>query len=180
MFGYEYDDWRETFKGTLSIFGSPVSVISPDRIGARLPGNEPSLFYFYKSSDKFLISVGDMENKQFVALDSEGYLCIRDRAEGFTLQNLRGESLSRVAPKGEVVINIYATALAPVMQFDGDDAFDDMDTLYNFLIVGRKLKCVNSDGDVYYMVPTGTGTWKKYPADKSFTAKPVPIVLEIK
>ncbi|KAB0494731.1 hypothetical protein [Pseudomonas vancouverensis] len=178
MFDNEYGA-RETFKGTLSIFGSPVSVISPERIGARLPGHEPTLFYFYASTDKFLISVGDMDNKQRVALDSDGYLCISDRAESFTLRTLDQQLLSRSPSKGGVVINAYAKSSAAVIQFDGDDAFDDQDTLYNFLIAAMKLERVDSNRDVYYKVPTGTGTWKKHPADKAFTAKPVPIVLNV-
>ncbi|MGE8176742.1 hypothetical protein [Pseudomonas fluorescens] len=180
MFGYGHDDRNENLRGTMSIFGRPVSVIRSSEIGTQRSHVEPTLFYFYGGEGKYSISAGDIADKKYVALDKEGYLCIGGRAEPFTLLDSNDRPLQNNRPQGEVVIKMYASYSAAVLQFGGDEAFDDRDTLYNFLIAGRKVEGIDRHGDAYYLVPTGDGSWKKHPADKPFVHKPVPIVLNIK
>jgi hypothetical protein len=180
MFGYEYDGKIETFRATMSIFGAPVSVLSPGRIGTQVAHVEPTMFYFYAVSSGYLVSAGDISGKQYIDLDGDGYFCIGSRAEPFSILDLENKSLAKKNhPQGEVVVNMQSSKSERVIQFNGDDAFDDPDTLYNFLIAGRKIRRENLSGEVAYMVPDGQGAWMRYPADKSFTPKPVPIVLNI-
>lgn len=170
----------ESFRATMSIFGSPVSVLSSERIGTQVAQVEPTMFYFYSFDNNYLVSVGDIAGKQYVALSDDGYLGIGTRAEHFGIFDLENNSpLSKNHPQGEVVINLYSSRSERVIQFDGDDAFDDQETLYNFLIAGRKVRRENLSGEVTYIVPDGRGAWMKYPADKPFTPKPVPILLNI-
>ncbi|WP_223467091.1 hypothetical protein [Pseudomonas sp. GL-RE-26] len=178
MFGN--DEQVEIFRATMSIFGAPVSVLSPGRIGTQVTHVEPTVFYFYAVSDGYLVSAGDISGKQYVALDGDGYLGIGNRAERFSILDLENNFLAKKnLPQGEVVINLYSSRNERVIQFDGDDAFDDQETLYNFLIAGRKVRRENLSGEVTYMVPDGRGAWVRCSGDKSFTPKPVPIVLNI-
>ncbi|WP_150674199.1 hypothetical protein [Pseudomonas fluorescens] len=180
MSGNGNNDLVETFRATMSVFGVPVSVLSPGRIGTQVAQVEPTMFYFYAVGGRYAVSAGNIAEKQYVALDSDGYLCIGDRVEQFNILDLENNFLAnKNHPQGEVVINLYSSRSERVMQFDGDDAFDDQETLYNFLIAGRKVRRENLSGEVTYIVPDGRGAWMKYPADKPFMPKPVPILLNI-
>lgn len=174
------NDLVETFRATMSIFGAPVSVLSPGKIGTQVAHVEPTMFYFYAVGSRYAVSAGNIEEKQYIALDSDGYLCIGDRVEQFCILDLDNNFLAnKNHPQGEVVISLYSSRGEHVIQFEGDNAFDDQDTLYNFLIAGRKVRRENLSGEISYVVPNGRGAWVKYPADKSFTPKPVPIVLNV-
>lgn len=179
MFGD--DEVRENFRATMSVLGRPVTVISPGRMGTRRAHAEPALFYFYYSRDRCIVTVGDLAGRQYVGLDKDGYLCVKDRAEDFTLLDSESNAVVKnYLPQGKIGVHMYASDRARVMQFDGDDAYDDLDTLYNFLIAGRKIRSEDSNGDVFYYVPTGDGAWVKHPAHKPYTATPVQIVLDVK
>lgn len=177
MFGD--DEVRENFRATMSVSGRPVTVISPGRLGTQRAYAEPAQFYFYYSRDKCIVTVGDLNGRQYIGLDNDGYLCVKDRAENFTLLDSESNAIVKNLPQGKKGVHMYASYNARVMQFDGDDAYDDPDTLYNFLIAGQKIRREDLNGDVFYFVPAGDGTWVKHPADKPYTAKPVQIVLDV-
>ncbi|MNI97580.1 hypothetical protein D3C73_1562510 [compost metagenome] len=65
------------------------------------------------------------------------------------------------------------------MMFDREGSFDDPEKLYNFLMVGRKVRELDVNRDVFYLVPSGRDTWVQYPANKDFMPLPLPIVLYI-
>ncbi|WP_347911328.1 hypothetical protein [Pseudomonas grandcourensis] len=180
MFNNRVDELDLSFRATMSIFGRPVSVLSPGRVGTQVAQVKPTTFHFYCFANQYIVSVGDIAGKQYVVLDDDGYLGIGKRAEHFGIFDLENSSpLSRNHPQGEVDIYLYSSKTERVMQFEGDNAFDDQETLYNFLIAGRKVRRENLSGEVSYMVPDGRGAWMRYPANKPFTPKPVPIVLNI-
>jgi len=126
-----------------------------------------------------MITVGNIAEKQYVALDGKGYLCIADRAEKFKLSDLDGAPLLKNQLPGERVVHVRDSSNISVMLFEGEDGFEDDDIIYNFLIAGRKIKHQTENKGVFYTVPAGDGTWKQYPADKAFVATPTPLLLRV-
>lgn len=173
---------RPLFNATMNVLGRPV-VVLPGRIGTRRVSGEPVQFEFQCIRDNFIITVvgGGEANGQYVGLDKDGYLCIRDMPVTFTFLDSEDRKLAwNNLPQGKADVRMFTSDGSAIMQFGGDDAFEDLDTLYNFLIAGRKVRNENIRGDVVYVVPTGQDSWVKYPAEKPYTAKPVQIALDIK
>ncbi|QAX84198.1 hypothetical protein C2E19_10125 [Pseudomonas sp. DTU12.3] len=179
MFGYE-DYSKEQFKGTLTSFGHPVSVLQDGKLGATLPSVEPTVFSFYGSRGTYMITVGNITRGEYVGLTSEGYLHVVNAAVKFTIKDLQGISLLQHQDVGgQVVVHMRAREVEPVILFDGNDAFDDLDTLHNCLIAGRKIRHETENKGVFYTVPTGQGSWEKCPADQQYAATPTPLILNI-
>lgn len=184
MFDYYLDkeiSMSNQFNATMNVLGRPV-VVLPGRIGTRLAGGEPAQFEFQCTGDNFIINVvGGEANGQYVGLDQEGYLCVSEKLSTFNFLDSQDEMLTwSNFPQGKAVVRMFTSDGSAIMQFGGDNAFEDNDTLYNFLIAGRKVRKENVRGDVAYVVPSGEDSWMDYPADKPYTAKPVQIVLDIK
>ena len=167
------------FKGVFKSFGHSVAVINKSRVGALRRNAEPTVFHFRNFINQFVITVGNSDREEFVGINREGYLCISTEVTLFTLVDLDGRPLSKDQSAGEKVVHLVAAGNSPVILYDGADGFDDLDNIYNFLIAGRKLREQSEEKGVFYIVPTGEGTWEDHPADEPYTAKPTPLVLTI-
>lgn len=169
-----------SFSATLDISGRPVMVLENGRIGTRWNNGEPALFHFNFIGSYCSIYVAG-EQAGCVSCDESGYLELRTQPTIFHLQDTETGSMewSGVA-LGNALINLSTVYGAPVLQFDGDDAFNDIDTLYNFLIAAQKVRVEAASGNVKYMVPNGNGVWKKIPESQSYSPEPVSIGLSIK
>lgn len=173
-------DQRPSFDATMNVLGRPV-VVLPGRIGTQRNGGEPVQFGFQCIRENFIVTAGDEADWQYVGLDKEGYLCVSDKPVTFMFLDSEDRKLAwNNLPKGKADVRMFTSDGSAIMQFGGADAFEERDTLYNFLIAGQKVRSENIGGDVFCLVPTGEDSWVKYPADKPYTAKPVQIVLDVK
>ncbi|MFV0931414.1 hypothetical protein [Pseudomonas jessenii] len=169
-----------SFSATLDISGRPVMVLEGGRIGTCWNNGEPTLFCFIFIGSFCSIYVAG-EQAGCVSCDERGYLELGTQPTMFHLQNAETGSMewSGVA-LGSALINLSTVYGAPVLQFDGDDAFNNVETLYNFLIAAQKVRMDPDSRNVEYMVPWGNGFWRKTPENQSYSPEPVSIGLSIK
>ncbi|CAI8941827.1 hypothetical protein D3C76_907660 [compost metagenome] len=169
-----------SFSATLHISGYPVRVLENGSIGTQWNGGEPTLFYFNFVGSYCSIYVAG-EQAACVSCDERGYLVLRAQPTIFHLQDTETGSMewSGVAA-GSALINLSTVYGGPVLQFGGDDAFNDRDTLYNFLIAAQKVKVETIRDTVKYIVPSGEDSWKSISEKQSYSPKPVSIGLSIK
>ena len=180
MFSDGQKNLVESFRATMSIFGLGVSVLTPDRIGIQAELVEPTLFYFYATGNQYVVTVGDKAEGRYIGLDAEGFFCIKSDGEKFHILDLENDFLvNSHYSQGEVVVNMYSAKSERAMMFDREGSFDDPEKLYNFLMVGRKVRELDVNRDVFYLVPSGRDTWVQSPANKDFMPLPLPIVLYI-
>lgn len=181
MFGDE-DYSKESFKGTLTAYGNPISVTETGRVAAMRSGVEPTVFYFYGSNGRYSISLGRTdEGKGVVGMETEGYLRVKQQGIEFYVSDGEGAPLANTQSSGEkVVFLVGSTENADVLLFGGADLFDwDVDARFNFLNAAHKVKHETIDKSVYYFAPTGDGTWTKYTEDQPHFSKAAPFVLTV-
>ncbi|WP_157222709.1 hypothetical protein [Pseudomonas sp. GM74] len=179
--GFSMSNSSFSFVATVEIFGRPVKCFPEGRIGTEWNYGDSTIFNVHCENDEFILSVGQGEDKRYVALDTQGYLTLRSTHASLLIKDAGGKSMSsEIVAQGKASVKLYATNGAPVLQFYGDDLFDvDDEALYNFLIAAQKVRKEGKDGSVSYYVPSGDGAWLKVSRDKSYSAIPVPIELNI-
>jgi len=169
-----------SFCATMEVAGRPVMVLENRRIGTQWNNGESTLFYFNFVGDYCSIYV-DVEGPCCVSCDEKGYLELKTQPTIFHLLDADTGSMdwSGTSP-GSALINLSTVYGGSVLQFGGDDGFDDRDVIYNFLIAAQKIKVEAVSNTTKYIVPTGEGGWKDYPENQSYSPKPVSIGLSIK
>lgn len=164
-----------SFKATMSVAGLPVTLLG-DRVCTTRNRAQPTLFEFQVYEDDCYLTVGD----KFVSMNSDGYICVDNVGEFFAINPSRGRVLvSDSLPQGKFEVSLTSKELgAPVILYGYGESFDD-ERIYDFLIAARKVGRMNRHRDIDYYVPTGDGSWIKYPENKPYNVTPVQITLEV-
>lgn len=166
------------FGATLRVSGRPIMVLENGTIGTRWNNGEPAQFYFSYMGSFCKIQVAGEQNG-WIGCDERGFLTLKADPTMFHLFDSASGSAWGSASQGSRVVHLVTAYGAPVLQFGGDDGFDDADTLYNFLIAAQKIKVDTVRSTTRYLVPTGDGRWLEYPESKPYSAKPASIELTI-
>jgi hypothetical protein len=166
------------FGATLRVSGRPIMVLENGTVGTRWNNGEPAQFYFIYTGPFCKIQVAGEQNG-WIGCNEKGFLTLNADPAMFQLFDSASGSVWGGASQGSKMVNLVTACGAPVLQFGGDDGFEDADTLYNFLIAAQKIKVDSIRGTTKYLVPTGDDSWIECPEKKPYSAKPASIELTI-
>jgi hypothetical protein len=169
-----------SFRATMSVDGRPVNIISSGRIGTRRHQLDAVEFDFSCAFDKITIAVGSGADKRYLGTDEKGYLCLKDEPDQFALKDDRHKWLGTGnLPQGKLIVSMFTVEQHAVIQFEGAEAYEDVDVVNNPLIVARESKQEYISGEVRYFIPDGQGSWVEYSSSKYYEIEPVMIELNV-
>jgi hypothetical protein len=166
-----------SFIAELSVSERPIMVLEHGAIGTRWDNGAPTRFRFSLIGGQCTIQVHGQD--KWIGCGERGFLTLNAQPAYFNVFDAETGSGWSGASSGGVINLITATG-DPVLQFGGDDGFDDEDALYNFLIAAQKVKIDIIGGGARYLVPSESNSWLEYSESKWYSPKPASIALNIK